>query len=100
MVNNADDDMLRALVRHSEKEDITDQQLNSLAFVCMAYQPEDVTISGIPDLRWFLCKHMAESKKLPPTEGVVKEHILSSLVHGRLLGQASHSSSIVSFHIP
>ena len=35
------------------------------------------------------CKYMAESDKLPPTLGALKEHILRAHVQARVWGQAS-----------
>ena len=54
------------------------QQLVMLgSFVCDAYCPKDIEINSIPELRWYLfCKHMAESKKLPPASGALKQHII------------------------
>ncbi|KAG0728999.1 hypothetical protein GWK47_031282 [Chionoecetes opilio] len=47
-------------------------------------------ISSIPDLRWHLfCKYMAESDKLPPTMGALKQHIMRTHVQARIWGQAS-----------
>ena len=39
--------------------------------------PKGIQLSSIPELRWHLfCKCMAESEKLPPTLGALRQHIL------------------------
>ena len=57
---------------------ITDDLLSMLAtVVSAAYVPEGIQIAGIPELQWHLfCKHMAESDKLTPTSGALKQHFL------------------------
>ena len=69
----------------------SEQQLAVLAsFVCAAYCPKGIEISGIPELRWYLfCKHMADSNRLPPTSGALKQHILRAHIQARVWGQAS-----------
>ena len=66
--------------------EISAQQLDMLAsFVCDAYCPKGIEINSIPELRWYLfCKHMAESNRIPPTLGTLKQHIQASV-----WGQAS-----------
>jgi len=60
-------------------------QLTLAKFVCTAYRPK-----GIPELCWHLfCKYMAESEKLPPTFGALKQHILKAHVQARVWGQAA-----------
>ncbi|KAI4810949.1 hypothetical protein KUCAC02_013876 [Chaenocephalus aceratus] len=65
--------------------------LSTLAsFVCAAYSPKGINIKTIPELRWHLfCKHRAESDKLPPTLGVLKQHILRVHVQTRVWAQAA-----------
>ena len=74
----------------SEAE-VTDGLLSTLAgFVCAAYAPKGITIKMIPELRWHLfTKHMAESDKLPPTIGALKQHILRVHIQARVWGQAA-----------
>jgi len=49
-----------------------------------------ITIKTIPELRWHLfTKHMAESDKLPPTIGALKQHILRVHIQARVWGQAA-----------
>ncbi len=49
-------------------------------FVCRVYQPKGINITQIPELRWHLfCKTMAESEKLPPTLGTLKQHVNRSM---------------------
>ena len=67
-----------------------DLQLTLAQFVCTAYRPKGIQLSSIPELRWHLfCKYMAESEKLPPTLGALKQHILRAHVQGRVWGQAA-----------
>ena len=59
-------------------------------FVSAAYVPEGIQIASIPELRWHLfCKHMAESDKLPPTPGALKQHILRVQLQATVWGQTS-----------
>ncbi|KAL8561272.1 hypothetical protein ACOMHN_047127 [Nucella lapillus] len=59
-------------------------------FVCAAYASKGITIKTIPELRWHLfTKHMAESDKLPPTIGALKQHILRVHIQARVWGQAA-----------
>ena len=60
-------------------------QLTLDQFVCTAYHPKNIQISNIPELSWY----MAESDKLPPTLGALKQHILRARVQARVWGQAS-----------
>ena len=86
----ADDDIINALHMLEEAE-VTEGMLSTLAgFVCAAYAPKGITIRTIPELRWYLfCKHMAESDKLPPTAGALKQHILRVHIQTRVWGQAA-----------
>src|SRR6218665_2850214 len=44
----------------------------------------------ISELRWHLfCKHMAESDKLPPTIGALRQHVLRAHFQARVWVQAS-----------
>ncbi len=62
-------------------------------FVCAAYCPKSIQIPNLPDLRWHLfCKYMAESEKLPPTMGALKQHIMRVHVQARVWGHAGCSS--------
>ena len=59
--------------------DVTEDFLESTLakFVCTAYCPKGLQIASIPDLRWHLSyKYLAESGKLPPTMGALKQVIL------------------------
>ena len=69
----------------------TSEQLAMLvSFVCAAYCPKGIDINGIPELRWYLfCKHMAESNRLPPTSGALKQHIIRVHIQDSVWGQAS-----------
>ena len=83
----SDDDVIRALCMLFDDTDVTKDFLQSTLarFVCTAYSPKGLQISSIPDLRWHLfCKYMAESEKLPPTMGALKQHILRTHVQARL----------------
>ncbi|KAI4810921.1 hypothetical protein KUCAC02_013848, partial [Chaenocephalus aceratus] len=56
----------------------------------LAYSPKGINIKTIPELRWHLfCKHRAEGDKLPPTLGVLKQHILRVHVQTRVWAQAA-----------
>ena len=74
-----------------EEAEVTDGLLSMLAgFVCAVYAPKGITIKTIPELRWHLfTKHMAESDKLPPTIGALKQQILRVHIQARVWGQAA-----------
>jgi len=60
------------------------------SFVCAAYSPKRIYIKTISELRWHLfCKHMAESDKLPPTLGTLRQHVLKGHIQARVWAQAS-----------
>jgi len=82
--------LLRALCTLCDDVDMSeDLQLTLAKFVCTAYRPKGIQLSSIPELCWHLfCKRMAESEKLPPTLGALKQHILRAHVHARVWGQA------------
>ena len=64
--------------------------LGLIRLYCSAYRQKGIPLSNIPELRWHLsCKYMAESKKLPPTLGALKQHILRARVQARVWGQAA-----------
>ena len=53
------------------------------------YSSKGVQIDDIPELRWHLfCKNLAESDKLPPTLGALKQHVLRAHVQASVWGQA------------
>lgn len=87
----AEDDVIEALCTLCDDADMSeDFQLTLAQFVCTAYCPKGIQLSSIPELRWHLfCKYMAESEKLPPTLGALKQHILRAHVQGRVWGQAA-----------
>ncbi|PIK38665.1 hypothetical protein BSL78_24487 [Apostichopus japonicus] len=87
----ADGEVVKALQMLSDATEDTDDLLSTLAtFVSAAYSPKGIQIASIPELRWHLfCKHMAESDKLPPTPGALKQHILRVQIQATVLGQAS-----------
>lgn len=87
----AEDDVIEALCTLCDDADMSeDLQLTLAQFVCTAYRPKGIQLSSIPELRWHLfCKYMAESEKLPPTLGALKQHILRAHVQGRVWGQAA-----------
>ena len=82
--------LLRALCTLCDDVDMSeDLQLTLAKFVCTAYRPKGIQLSSIPELCWHLfCKCMAESEKLPPTLGALKQHILRAHVQARVWGQA------------
>ena len=86
----ADDHVLKALQMISQTEKVTEDLHSALArFVCTVYSPKGIQIDNIPELRWYLfCKHMAESDKLPPTLGALKQHVLRAHVQASVWGQA------------
>jgi len=79
----AEDDVIEALCTLCDDADVSeDLQLTLAQFVCTAYCPKGIQHSSIPELHWHLfCKYMAESEKLPPTLGALKQHILRAHVH-------------------
>ena len=58
--------------------EISAQQLAMLgSFVRDAYCPKGIEINSILEIRWYMfCKHMAESNRLPPASGALKQHII------------------------
>jgi len=86
----ADDHVVKALQMLSQTSEVTEDLLSTLAeFVCTVYLPKGIQIDNIPELRWYLfCKHMAESDKLPPTLGALKQHVLRAHIQARVWGQA------------
>ena len=70
---------------------MTEAMLTTLAsFVCSVYSPRGINIKTISELRWHLfCKHMAESDKLPPTIGALRQHVLRVHIQAKVWGQAS-----------
>ena len=88
---NADKDVISSLQMLSTEEEVTETMLATLAsFVCAAYSPKGIYIKSISELRWHLfCKHMAESNKLPPTLGALRQHVLRVHIQARVWGQAS-----------
>ena len=67
-----------------------DLQLTLAKVVCTAYRPKGIQLWNIPELHWHLfCKYMAESEKLPPILGALKQHILRAHVQARVWGQAA-----------
>ena len=72
---NAESNSIRALEKLFESTEVTEDTLTALtAFICLVYCPKGLNIKRIPELRWHLfCKNMAESTKLPPTLGALKQ---------------------------
>jgi hypothetical protein len=89
----ADKDVISSLQMLSTEEEVTETMLATLAsFVCAAYSSKGIYIKTISELRWHLfCKHMAESDKLPPTLGALRQHVLRVHIQARVWGQASIS---------
>ena len=89
----ADKDVISSLQMLSTEEEVTETMLATLAsFVCAAYSTKGIYIKTISELRWHLfCKHMAESDKLPPTLGALRQHVLRVHIQARVWGQASIS---------
>jgi len=79
---DAEDDVIEPLCTFCGDADMSeDLQLTLAKFVCTAYRPKGIQLSSIPELRWHLfCKYMAETEKLPPTLGALKQHILRAHV--------------------
>ena len=90
-VINAERNIVKALMKLPEDDDLTQEMKDILAsFVCLSYCPKDIKIAGIPDLRWYLfCKHLAENNKLSPTTGALEEHIERVRVQSRVWCQAT-----------
>ena len=67
-----------------------DLQIFLAQFVCAAYCPKGIQLSSIPELHWYqFCKYMAESERLLPTLGALKQHILMAHVQPKVWGQAA-----------
>ena len=87
----ADEDVINALQMLLDEVEVTEGMLSTLeGFVCAAYSPKGINIKSIPELRWHLfCKNRAESDKLPPTPGALKQHILRVHLQTRAWAQAA-----------
>ena len=85
----ATDEIFQAFHELCEDDEISDKTINAPeSFVCSAYCPRGVEIGNIPELRWYLfCKHMAESDRLPPTLGSLKQHMLRVDLQAQIWGQ-------------
>jgi len=82
----AKEDVIKALCTLCDDAHVSED----LQFVCTACRPKGIQLSSIPELRWHVfCKYMAESEKLPPTLGALKQHILRARVQARVWGQAA-----------
>ena len=88
---DAEYEIIQALAALCGNETVDDKlQLALAQFVCTAYCQKGIQISSIPELRWHMfCKYIAESDKLPPTFGALKQHILRAHVQARVWGQAA-----------
>jgi len=73
----ADRDVISTLQMLSTEVEVTKSIFANLAgFVCAAYSPKGIYINTIYKLRWHIfCKHMAESDKLPPILGALRQHV-------------------------
>ena len=87
----ADRDVISSLHMLSTETEVTETMLTTLAsFVCAAYSPKGIYIKTIPELRWHLfCKQMAESDKLPPTVGALRQHVIRVHIQARVWGQST-----------
>ena len=87
----ADGDVISSLQMLLAEPEVTKPMLATLAsFICAAYSPKGIYIKTIYELRWHLfCKHLAESDKLPPTVGALRQHVLRVHIQARVWGQAS-----------
>ena len=85
--------MFKKFQKSLDDEAISESLVNSLAsFVCNAHVPKSIYISNIPELRWDLfCKAMAESEKLPPTVGTLKQHVYRAHIRARTRGHAIYA---------
>jgi len=82
----AEDDVIEALCTLCGE----DLQITLAQFVCTAYCPKGIQLSSIPELHWHLfCKYMAESEKLLPTLGTLKQQLLRTRVQARVWGHAA-----------
>jgi len=74
----ADRDVISSLQMLSTEAEVTETMLATLAsFICAAYSPKGIYMKTISELRWHLfCKHMAESDKLPPTIGALRQRYI------------------------
>ena len=61
----------------STEAEVTVTVYTLASFVCVTYSPKGIYIKSISKLWWhLLCKHMAESDKLPPTLDALRQHVL------------------------
>ena len=92
----ADDHAIKALQMLSHTKKVTEDLHSTLAkFVCTVYSPKGIKIDNIPGLRWHLfCKNMAESEKLPPTLGALKQHVLRAHIQASVWGQADIAQQV------
>ena len=88
-------DTIGALEKLLTVNETSEQQLTMLAsFVCDAYCLKGIDIHSIPELRWYLfCKHMAESNRLPPTSGALKQHILRAHIQANGMGTGQYRTT-------
>ena len=86
-----DRDVISSLQMLSTEVEVTENMLATLAsFVCTVYSPKGIYIIIISELRWQLfCNNMAESDKLPPTLGALRQHVLRVHIRARVWEQAS-----------
>ncbi len=91
-----EDNVVDALQTLLDSDAIADQSMDRLAeFVCRAYAPKGINITCIPELRWYLfCKTMAESEKLPPTFGALRQHVSRVHLQSRIWGQAASAEYV------
>ena len=84
-------EVISALMKLTEEGDVTQDVKDALAkLVCLLYCPKGIHITSIPNLRWHLfCKHLAESTKLPPTDGSLEQHIERVHIQARVWFQAT-----------
>ena len=87
----SNDAIIDALASLCAEEHISEDHVLTLAkFVCQAYRPKGLQIESIPELRWHMfCKYMAESDKLPPTLGALRQHIARAHLQAHVWGQAT-----------
>ena len=66
------------------------------SFVCDAYCPKGIEINSIPELRLYLfCKHMAESNRLSPASGTIKQHIIRVHIQASVWGRQYHTKRVL-----
>ena len=74
---NVDEDVVGEMTKLGTAPTPSDETMKAIEkFVCELYVPK-TSLSTVKDLRWWLFrKKQAQSERLPPTQGVLREAVL------------------------